>query len=140
MINLQNSFKKKILLDSDSNATIFFNEDYVDEIWDTNEQMEVGTNGNVHLESKQKCNIPMLGEHWFNKDSMTNIITLSDMTAKFKVTMDSSKDKVFFVHLPDKIVVFKQMDNNLYGMDPMDPNSFISKEKYDKKCVHFAGV
>jgi hypothetical protein len=45
--------------------------------------------------------------------------------------MDTSKDKAFFVHLPDKIVVFKQMENNLYGMDPMDPNSFISKEKYD---------
>ena len=132
--------KKKILLDSDSNATIFCNENYVDEIWDTDERMEVGTNGDGYLESKQKCNVPLLGEHWFNKNSMTNIIALSDMAAKYKVTMDTSKDKAFFVHLPDKIVVFKQMENNLYGMDPMDPNSFISKEKYDKKCVHFAGV
>jgi hypothetical protein len=46
--------------------------------------------------------------------------------------MDSSKYKAFFVHLPDKIVVFKQMENNLYGMDPMNPNTSISKEKYDK--------
>ena len=57
--------------------------------------MEVGTNGGGHLESKQKCNVPLLGEHWFNKDSMTNIIALSDMTAKFRVTMDSSKEKAF---------------------------------------------
>ena len=132
--------KKTILLDSDSNATIFCNEEYVNEIWDTNQRMELGTNGGGHLESKQKCNVPLLGEHWFNKDSMTNIIALSDMTAKFKVTMDSSKEKAFFVHLPDKVVIFKQMGNNLYGMDPSDPKSFISKEEYKNKRVHFAGV
>ena len=32
------------------------------------------------------------------------------------------------------------MKNNLYGMDPMDPNSFISKEKYKTNCVNFVGV
>ena len=71
---------------------------------------------------------------------MTNIIALSDMTSKFKVTMDSSKEKAFFVHLPDKVVKFKQMKNNLYGMDPSDPKSFISKEEYNNKSVQFAGV
>jgi hypothetical protein len=75
--------KKKILLDSDSNATVFCNENYVDKIWDTDERMEVGTNGDGYLESNQKCNVPLLGEHWFNKDSMTNIISLIDMTAKY---------------------------------------------------------
>ena len=132
--------KKMILLDSDSNATIFCNEDYVNKIWDTDDRMEVETNGGGHLESKQKCDVPLLGEHWFDKDSMTNIIALSDMTSKFKVTMDSSKEKAFFVHLPDKVVKFKQMKNNLYGMDPSDPKSFISKEEYNNKSVQFAGV
>ena len=91
--------------------------------------MEVGTNGGGCLESTHKCDIPLLGEHWINEDSMTNIISLSDMTSKFKVTMDTSKEKAFFVHLPDKIVKFRQMENNLYGMDPSDPKSFISKNK-----------
>ena len=62
------------------------------------------------------------------------------MTTKFKVTMDSSKEKSFCVHLPDKIVVFKQMKNDLYVMDTLDPKSFITKENYNSKRVQFAGV
>ena len=66
---------------------------------------------------------------------MTNVIALSNMTRKFRVTMDSSKEKTFFVHLPEKIVVFKQMKNNLYGIDPSEPKSFITKESYNNKRV-----
>ena len=55
--------------------------------------MEVGTNSGGYLESKQRSNGLLLGKHWFNENSMTNVIALSDMTTKFKVTMDSSKEK-----------------------------------------------
>ena len=81
------------LLDSDSNATIFCNKRYVDEIWNTTEKIDVGMTGGGHLESKQRCNVPLLGEYWFNENSMTNVIALSDMTTKFKVTMDSRIEK-----------------------------------------------
>ena len=32
------------------------------------------------------------------------------------------------------------MGNNLYGMNPLDPKSFISKEEYESKSVQFVGV
>ena len=54
--------------------------------------------------------------------------------------MDSSREKAFFVHLPDKIIRFKQMSNNLYGMDPLDTTNFISKKEYNEKNVQYAGV
>ena len=45
--------------------------------------MGVDTNGNGRLDSTQKCEIPHLGEHWFNRDSVTNIIAMEDMTDRF---------------------------------------------------------
>ena len=118
-----------ILLDRDSNATVFCEKDYVTKIWSTNKHMGVGTNGGCKLISTKKCTIPHLGEHWFNEDSMTNIIALSDMTDKFRVTMDSNIEKALFVHLPDKVVKFKQLLNDLYGMNPADPENYITKNQ-----------
>ena len=64
---------------------------------------------------------------------MTNIIALSDMTNKFWVTMDSNIEKALFVHLPDKAVKFKQLHNNVYGMNPADPESYITKNQFEKQ-------
>ena len=101
-IQFETDLKKLVLLDSDWNATIFCEEEYVASIWDVNESMGVGTNGNGQLISTQKCIVPYLGEKWFNKDSMTNIIAMKDMTDKFRVTMDSAVEKALFVHMPKK--------------------------------------
>ena len=52
--------------------------------------MKTGTNGDGLLESKQRCNAPLLEECWFNENSIANIIALSDMTDNFKVIMYKS--------------------------------------------------
>ena len=61
--NLEQDLKKLILLDSDSNTTIFCERKYVTEVWNVEETMGVGTNGNGQLVSNQKCMVPNLGEH-----------------------------------------------------------------------------
>ena len=136
----EKELKKLILLDSDSNATIFCERKYVKEVWDVDESMGVGTNGDGELISSQKCIIPHLGEHWFNQDSMMNIIAMKDMTDRYRVTMDSAVEKAMFVHMPDKIVIFKQLKNNLYGMNPEDPKSFLSKDEYEGKKLQFVNT
>ena len=102
--------------------------------------MNIDTNGGGKLKSKQKCSIPLLGEHWFNEESLTNIISLADMASRFRVTMDTEKDKAFLVHLLDKIVRFKELNINLHGMDPTDPESFISKNKDTKNKIQLLEV
>jgi hypothetical protein len=37
--------------------------------------------------------------------------------------MDSSKEKALLVHMPDKVVRFKQMKDGLYAMNPKDPEN-----------------
>ena len=53
--------------------------------------------------------IPFLGTHWFNNKAITNIISLADITKKFRVTMDSQKEKALVVHMDKKTVKFEQM-------------------------------
>jgi hypothetical protein len=43
--------------------------------------------------------------------------------------MDSKEELALLVHMPDKIVKFKQFSNGLYAMDPNDKTSFEMKKK-----------
>lgn len=40
------------------------------------------------------------------------------MADKYRVTMDTSVETLFLVHLPHKIVKFHQLNNRRYGMHP----------------------
>ena len=59
----EKNLKKLVLLDTDSNATIFCKREYVTDVWDVKESMGVVTNGNGQLISNQKCMVPDLGEY-----------------------------------------------------------------------------
>ena len=59
------------------------------------------------------------------------------MASKFQVTMDTEKEKAFLVHLPDRIVKFKQMTNGLYGMNPKNKNEYVI---YKNKPFQFVGT
>jgi hypothetical protein len=39
--------------------------------------------------------------------------------------MDSKEERALLVHMPDKIVKFKQFSNGLYAMDPNDKTFLI---------------
>jgi hypothetical protein len=110
-------------LDSDSTDTIFCNPNYVTNIQDTKDTIKVLTNGGL-MKSQQKCDVPHLGECWFNKDSITNIIAMCDMRNCFCIMMDTNKEAALVVHLPNKAVKFKEWSNGLYAMNPEDPESF----------------
>ena len=125
--------RKLVLLDSNSNTIIFCKREYVMDIWDTNKVMGLNTNYKEYLESKQKCNILHLGKQWFNENSVTNIIAIKDMTDSFQVTMDLDVETTLFVHLPNKIIRFRQLENNLCSMNPSDPNSYITKQERNKR-------
>ena len=98
---------------SDSTDSVFCNPEYVTNIRDTKHTLKVLTNGGV-MKSQQKCDVPHLGECWYNKDSITNIIAMCDMTNKSRITMDTNKEAALIVHLPNKAMKFKEWPNGLY--------------------------
>ena len=66
----------------------------------------------------QTCEIPFLGTHWFNEGAITNIISLADLNKKYKVTIDTAKEKTMIVHLKEKQVKFSEMRGGLYARNP----------------------
>ena len=52
-----------------------------------------------------------------------------DMTEKFCVTMDSKEELELLVHMPNKIVKFKQLFNELYARSKNDEKRFILTKK-----------
>lgn len=66
--------------------------------------------------------------HWSNEDSITNIISLADTMKYFRVTYDSDDKLVLSVHMRNKLIQFKQMNNKLYAMNPE-----YSKQLFTKK-------
>ena len=119
--------KDIILLDSDSTDSIFCNEKYVSNIRPSKEPLLMGTNGGGQLVSKYKCDVPYIGEAWFDSSSITNIISLADMAKAHRVTMDTDKEKTLNVHTKNQVLKFKQFPNGLYGMNPEAPESLLKK-------------
>ena len=70
--------------------------------------LELQTNGGT-LTVKQTFEILYLDTHWFNKDAITNIISLADLSKKYRVTMDTTKEKSMTVHLNEQQVKLSQM-------------------------------
>ena len=111
------SMRDWVLLDSDSTHTIFCNPEYVSDIVNVEETLNLGTNGGV-LVSNQKCNVAGLGQRWFNNRAIANVISLADMIKVNRVTYDSEKELAFLVHTNGKIVRFPQLKSGLYARNP----------------------
>ena len=106
-----------VLLDSDSTHTIFCNPEYVSDIVDVDETLNLGTNGGV-LVSNQKCNVAGLGQRWFNRKAIANVISLADMAKYNRVTYDLARELAFLVHTNGKIIRFPQLKSGLYARNP----------------------
>ena len=122
--------KNLVLLDSNSTNIIFCNEQYIANIRQAEKSLEIHTDGGSMMVT-QKFKIPHLGTHWFSRNAITNIISVTDISKMFRVTMDTKKEKAFIVHMDDKKVKFLQMLGDLHARKP-DENS-NSKENSNNK-------
>ena len=60
------------------------------------------------------------GTVWYFLDGIANILSLSHVKEKFRVTYDSAADNAIHIHKPDKILIFKEATRRLYYYDTAD--------------------
>ena len=107
-MNLGDNLRDIILLDSNSNTTMFCKKELVDEVFESKDSIIVGTNGDGILKSNKKCTVLLFREkYWFNKDSISNIFLLADIADNYCITIDTAVDYIFYIHFPDKILKFR---------------------------------
>jgi len=106
-----------ILIDTGSICSVFNNEKMLVNVRDSDSVLRAYTNGG-HQDSTKVADLPGFFKVWFNPKSMLNILSFAEVRKKFRVTMDTSTDPSFNVHLNDgKIIKFVEIKSGLYLLD-----------------------
>ena len=66
------------------------------------------------------ANLNGYGRVWYDPKAITNILSLSGATRKYRVVFDSESGNCFWMMLPGREVVFNMLMNGLYYHDTVD--------------------
>jgi hypothetical protein len=106
-----------ILLDSQSNISVFNNQQMVTNIRLSPQEICARTNGGEQT-STHIADFKNLGVVWYNPNSIANILSLSDVRKKCRVTMDTSQETSMVVHRADGTTMkFMEHTDGLYFFD-----------------------
>ena len=108
-----------ILLDSQSIIDVFCNKKLLSRIHATNTIMNIKCNAGVKR-TNLRGHLSGYGWVWFFPDGIANILSMSRVKEKFRVTYDSATDNSFRVHKEGKILKFKEVTCRLYYFDTAD--------------------
>jgi len=128
-----------ILLDSQSTISVFHNANMLANIHCSDHTLHALTN-DVHQDSHMIRDFPNLGEVWFNKDSITNILSLAEVCKVCCVNMDTNCAPAMHVHkLDGSVMIFREHDSGFYVYNPNITNdcfnaySMLSTEAAQKR-------
>ena len=111
--------KNWILLDSESTCNIFCNAKFLQNIRTCapGRELRIKSNGGGYLVANQVGHFPGFGQVHYHKNSVANVLSLSKVSDKYKVTFDNSVDNAFLVHGRNKVHRFKRSPSGLYFLD-----------------------
>ena len=81
--------------------------------------MTVTTNGG-ELTTNMKGHLAGCGDVWCHPNTVTNILSLSNVMKKCRVTFNGTEDGAFCVHKLDFIAKFKCSNNGLFYHDAQE--------------------
>ena len=108
-----------ILLDSQSTVDIFSNHELLRNIHEIDTTLAVKCNAGCRTTNLQGY-LSGYGWVWYYPDGIANILSLSRVKEKFRVTFDSTSDNCFYVHKPERILKFREASRRLYYFDTSD--------------------
>ena len=109
-----------MLLDSQSTVDVFSNSDLLTKIHKTNTILRIRCNAGMKT-TEYKGYLSGYGWVWYYPDGIANILSLSRVKDRFRVTFDSATDNCFRVHKDNgKILKFREATRRLYYFDTED--------------------
>ena len=109
-----------IILDNGSTVDIFTNKNLLTNIRTTKTVMNVRCNAGV-TQTNLQGDLEGYGTVWYNPNGIANILSLSRVQEKYRVTFDSNVDGSFFIHKPDGTHrIFSKSKSGLYYLDTND--------------------
>ena len=105
-----------ILLDSQSTIDVFSNADLLSNIHPINTTMHIKCNAGTKSTNLRGF-LSGYGWVWFFPAGIANILSLSRVKEKFRVTYDSATDNAFLVHKEGRVLKFQEATRRLYFFD-----------------------
>ena len=104
-----------VLLDSQSTDSVFSNRDLLTDIISAPAPLTTYSNGGSHV-SHYRGVYGDFGPVWYNPTSLANILSLAEVSERFRVTMDTADSPSMTVHLPSGPMTFVK-HNGLFHHD-----------------------
>merc|ERR1712194_84399 len=112
--------KTWILLDSQSTVDVISNGDLLTKIHQVKTTLRIRCNAGMKT-TNFRGHLSGYGWVWFYPDGIANILSLSRVKDKYRVTFDSATDNCFRVHKDNgKILKFQEATKRLYYFDTVD--------------------
>ena len=106
-----------ILLDNQSTVDVFTNRRLLKNIRRAQKNMFIHCTAGV-AKTNLVGDLPGYGTVWYHPDGIANILSLSKVKEKYRVTFDSDINNQFIVHRPDGTQrIFQQSSRGLYFLD-----------------------
>ena len=102
-----------ILLDSQSTIDVFCNGDLLSQIYHSDTDLIIRCNAGVKR-TNMRGHLSGYGWVWYFPEGIANILSLSRVKERFRVTFDSAVDNCFQVHKTDgNVLIFKEANRRL---------------------------
>lgn len=117
-----------VMLDNQSDVSIFCNEELVEDIRLADKPLHFGTDtGNMI--TNQEATLPGFGPVWFNKDTQTNILAFAKVEEKHDISYDKLT-KTFMVQYDDNTIAeFKNHGDGFHYYKPTERYKAFVKER-----------